>query len=188
MGFRFRKGGGERELPDEGNALAVCVDIVDLGLQVGKYGAKAKVQFIFAVEQVLQAGDYAGQNMLLFASFGNTTSTQGRLRPFLDSWAGEPLTDDELDALDTDDLLGRPAEITIEHSESDGSTFANIAAIVPGPEEDADWMKAAVDGYVRPPKVDEKAKEGQRRAQAEEKAAAKPKTSKPSGGGFKRRR
>ena len=171
MGF-IKQGGGERQLVAEGSTPAVCVDFIDLGLQDGRFGLKPKVSIVFAVEETITSGEYEGRSCLLWATCTNTSSEQGRLRPFLDDWAGERLSDEELFGLEPDDLIGRPAVITVEHNESaDGRTFANIAEIAPFPlaeDDEPKWMAEAVERYERPEKVVLKAKEGKRR----EKAAA----------------
>ena len=173
MGF-IKRGGGERQLVTEGEHPAVCVDIVDLGLQDTKYGPKHKVQFIFASDETLRGGEYDGQPALLFATFSNTSSSQGNLRPFVEAWSGGAMSDDEIEALERDEMVGQPATVTVEHNEgAQGDVFANIAGIAPGTDDETlpEWMTEAIKGYTRPEKVEAKAQEGQRRARDADKPA-----------------
>ena len=170
----IRRGAGERQLVTEGDHPAVCVDVVDQGLQETRYGPKHRVQFIFATDETLRGGEYDGQPALMFATFTNTSSAQGALRPFVEAWSGEAMTDDEIEKLERDDLIGQPATLTVKHGDdANGNTYANIDRIAPGTDDDPlpQWMTEAVEGYTRPDKVEQKAAEGQRRAQDAEKPA-----------------
>ena len=179
MGF-VKRGGGERQLVDEGDHAGVCVDIVDLGLQSTKFGDKHRLTFVYATEGKLVGGDFDGQNMLLFATHTNTSSPQGNLRPFIESWSGESMTDDQIEALEISDLVGQPATLTVEHNEDGtGNTYANIGKIGPGTDDETlpEWMTEAQEAYTRPEKLETKAAEGQKRARDADKPA------KPTGAG-----
>ena len=170
--------GGERQLVTEGDHPAVCVDVVDQGLQETKYGPKHRVQFIYATDETLTGGEYDGQPALMFATFTNTSSSQGNLRPFLEAWSGEDMSDDEIEQLERDDLIGQPATLSVKHGEDgQGNTYANIDVIAPGTDEDPlpAWMTEALEGYKRPEKVEAKAQAGLRAAGEAEKPAPKTK-------------
>ena len=50
---------------------------------------------------------------------------------FVKDLHGHPLTDEQWDAFDTEQLIGRPVEIVVVHELVNGKTYANIKLIMP---------------------------------------------------------
>lgn len=123
--------GSEYELPPEGATPAVCVDVVELGIVTSeKWGDKEKVRFVF--ETPHKHSD-EGYPLRASTQMNVSFSKKGRLRPFLGDWRGKQYTDAEAKkGVDLEMLVGKPAYITIEHSE-DGR-YANITNIIPLPK------------------------------------------------------
>lgn len=53
------------------------------------------------------------------------------MRPFLRKWMGRELTAGETQTFDPEEMLGRPAHITVIHEHGEGEIYANIALIQP---------------------------------------------------------
>ena len=107
---------------------AICVMVVDLGLQTSQFGTKPKILLGWELPDVLQDD---GRPAVVTRQFGATLSKQGSLRPVVDSWRGKPFTADEAGGFDMKVLLGKPCKVLIQHAETkDGRTFANIAAVI----------------------------------------------------------
>jgi len=56
------------------------------------------------------------------------------LRGDLESWRGRPFTREELDGFDISKLLGVPCMVNVTHTDKNGKTYANIAAVTPLPK------------------------------------------------------
>jgi hypothetical protein len=72
---------------------------------------------------------------------------------FMKDWFGKALSKEEWDRFDTEDLIGRPAEVVIIHEHVNGETYANIKLIMP--DKSGNPMKLSgkfVRAKNRPPK------------------------------------
>ena len=68
------------------------------------------------------------------------------MRQLLKQWFGRDLTTAEQNEFDTEILVGRPARVSVVHSEYEGKTFANIGLI--RPDKSGDPLKPS-GKYVR---------------------------------------
>ena len=111
---------------------AVCISVVDLGMQQSIYGCKEKVLLQWEFPAVL-ADD--GKPMTISRTFGATLHKQGALRPLLAAWRGRDFTPEELKSFDISALLGKPVKLLIQHStNAEGRTYADVqAAVKPDP-------------------------------------------------------
>jgi hypothetical protein len=103
---------------------AVCLFVADLGMQVGNYGPKPTLLFTFEIPALL-AGD--GKPMQISRRFGKTLAEKSALRPFLQSWLGQPLSGQ----LDIEQLAGRPAMLVVSQSQSGERIYSNITTAAP---------------------------------------------------------
>lgn len=119
--------------PDAGNYAAVCVQLVDVGLQHISFEGTER-----DVNQVAIVWELAGETVTLgedtvprTVSKTYTMSLHERsgLRKDLKSWRGREFTDDELRAFDLRNILGAPCMIQIVHKTTANGTYANIAGI-----------------------------------------------------------
>ena len=107
---------------------AVCISVIDLGMQQSVYGVKPKILLQWELPGCL--GD-DGKPMTISRTFGATLHKQGGLRPLLAAWRGRDFTPDELKSFAIDGLLGKPVKLLIQHTTStEGKTFANVQAAV----------------------------------------------------------
>lgn len=136
----------------EGQYLAVCVDVVDMGMKETKYGLKPKMRLAFETEATQEREDERGrayeQRFIISAVFTPTLNEKGKLRPFLESWLGRRMTRDELRGFDPELLIGQSALITVAHSPKDGGgVYDNIIGIAKLPRQMEAFASAGT--YVR---------------------------------------
>lgn len=106
---------------------AVCVDCTPPKRVETSFGPRDQFKLVFETGCLRQDG-----SPFLVWSSGFTPSLHEKasLSKFLRQWFGRPLTKAEEDEFDTENLVGRPAVVTIVHNEGrDGQTYSNIALI-----------------------------------------------------------
>lgn len=107
---------------------AVCVWVIDLGIQATPFGNKPKILMAWELVNALQDD---GRPFVISRQFGATLSKQGALRPLIESWRGRPLTQEEAAGFDLKTLVGSPCKVLIQHAETkDGRLFANVQAVI----------------------------------------------------------
>jgi hypothetical protein len=116
----------------EGQCTAVCVDIVDLGIEDTQYGPKPKVRVVFETEQMMEHEDGSVRPMLVSRKFTASLNEKAPLRAFLDAWRGRKLTAAEAKAFDPEQLIGVSAylNVTWEWSQDGQKQFDNIQSCV----------------------------------------------------------
>lgn len=117
----------ERELVSEGSHNAICTSIVDLGTQVSsnpQYPERRQLSFTFEIQDEQTSEDAP---FYVYKTFSAGLAPKSNLAKTLKTWRN--ITIDRNESFDTDDLLGQPAMVTIEHRETDKGTFANVTAI-----------------------------------------------------------
>ena len=107
---------------------AVCVDVTPLKTVQTQFGPKEKFRFVF---EIAETKDDGSRWCLWSAPFTPSYHENSALRPFLRKWMGRDLTAAEIDTFDTEQMLGRTANVTVIHEHSDGEVYANIALITP---------------------------------------------------------
>lgn len=114
----------------EGLHTAVCVDVVNLGIVAGAYGAKHKVRIIWQLDAI---DEEHGRRFDVARVYTLSLHERAALRKDLESWRGKKFTDVELDGrFDLEKLLGVNAQVQVTHDLSDdGATYANVTTVVP---------------------------------------------------------
>ena len=125
----------------------VCCDIVDLGMVQTQWEGKKRVSHkVYLVWQIEAVNDETGKRFTVRRRYTASLHEKADLRKDLQSWRGKPFTEPELAAFDLDKVLGVGALLNIVHTMKDGSTWANVEAIMPLPK----GQKAlAVEDYIR---------------------------------------
>ena len=106
---------------------AACCDVVDLGNVESVYGVKHKVSLVFQVAEPMEDG----RPFLVQRRYTLSLDQKASLRKDLESWRGRPFTADELKGFDLEKLVGVNCQLNIQHDDNNGTTYANITAIVP---------------------------------------------------------
>ena len=131
------------ENPKVGMTAAICIDVVDLGLQSTEYGDKEQIKLVFQLDQ--ERSD--GKPMRIGRKYTKTLNEKGTFRKDLKSWRGADLTAEEKAEFDADVLIGAQAQVLItEFQKTDGTPGTSIGAITP-PADDQDLK--ADEEYVR---------------------------------------
>lgn len=128
----------------EGLHQAICVDVVDLGINKGPYGEKHKVEVRWQTELENE------ENMRRYQLrkwYTLSLHEKASLRKDLECWRGRKFTEDELKGFDLEKLIGANCQLQVIHNVTDdGKTYDNIQAIVP---HNAKLAKIAVQDYTR---------------------------------------
>ena len=121
---------------------AVACDVIDLGMVDGAFGLKHKVALVWQVNEPMDDG----RPFLVQRRYTLSLDEKASLRKDLESWRGKPFTATEVKGFDLEVLLGVNCQLNIQHTEKNGSTYANVTAVVPLSKG---MPKMAVASYIR---------------------------------------
>ncbi len=116
------------EVCPEYKGRAVCVDCTPLKRYETAFGPKDKFKLVFEVDL---ARDDGSRFAVWSKPFTPSSHERSAFASFMKDWFGRPLTKEDWDKLDTEELVGRAAEIVVVHEHVDGETYANIKLIMP---------------------------------------------------------
>jgi hypothetical protein len=129
-----QKGEGNFKPIPAGMHTAVCVGLIDLGLQAGnnpKFAPAIKLALIFRTPDQLTD---SGEPMSITAKLTCSMHKKANLRKIVENWFGKSFPDEETaENFDLKHLLGRAALINVKHDTKNDKTYANIAAVNPLP-------------------------------------------------------
>lgn len=119
----------------EGLHPATCVAVVDLGEQHNKQFDKDqhKVLLMFEIHDETLTIEGEEKPRVISETYTLSLNEKANLRQALESWRGKKFTDEESEGFDVKNVLGKPCQINVAHSEKDGKTYTNIMSIVPWP-------------------------------------------------------
>lgn len=131
--------GGDYKPVPEGTYIAICIRVIDLGTQVATYKGADKIQRKVLVSwevPEVRAEDKDGKDMPALISTRYTASLHEKaaLRRDLEAWRGRRFTEDELRGFDLKNVIAQACQIQVLHTERDGSTYANVSAIMALPK------------------------------------------------------
>jgi len=126
--MRIKNNSGNFQPCPEYTGSAVCVDVTPLKTVQTQYGPKEKFRFVLEIGETKEDGT---PWCVWTATFTPSYHENSALRPFLRKWMGRELSTDEIKNFDTEDMLGRPAHLTVIHEHREGEVYANIALIQP---------------------------------------------------------
>jgi hypothetical protein len=113
----------------EGLHQAVCIDVVDLGIQKTQYGDQVKIEIRWVIEDV---DPKTNKQYMVLRRFTPSLHKKANLRGILESWRGRKFTEEELKGFDIEKLIGANCQLQICHNiSSEGDTYANVQAVVP---------------------------------------------------------
>jgi hypothetical protein len=113
----------------EGLHQAVCVDVVDLGLQDRGFGEKHACRLTWQIEEI---NPDTGKRQTVNKTYNVSLHEKASLRKDLETWRGRKFTEDELKGFDLEKLLGVNCQVQVVHNIlDDGRVFGNVQAIVP---------------------------------------------------------
>lgn len=112
-----QKSAGNFKPVPEGPHPAVLYSLIDMGTQEGTYqGKPANPKRKIAMRFELHGEDTIlddGRPMSIGKTFTLSSSQKGNLRPFMESWRGKAFSDDDFEAFDLQNMLGKAAILTV---------------------------------------------------------------------------
>ena len=127
-------GGKDFELVPAGVHMAICKEVIHLGVQkgFGTYPDRDKVYFAFEIPSVRVKWTKNGVEHEGPAKIGKTFTLsigeKSNLRPFLVSWRGKEFSHEEEAEFDVGKFLGKICQLSIVHEVGrDGKEHANIS-------------------------------------------------------------
>ena len=126
--------GGNFELAPEGMHLARCIKVIDLGTQEQKWKDQVKhnrqVLVMFELPKVMIEIEGEKKPQAISKKYTLSFNSKANFRKDLESWYGRKFNDKQIaesDGFDPSKILGKPATLTIAHS--DDGKYANISSI-----------------------------------------------------------
>lgn len=110
----------------EGVHNAVCVDVVDLGVVDGPFGAKHKCRIVWEVEATMEDG----RRFTVGEMYSASLHEKSNLHKHLKAWRGRAFTSDELKAFDLEKVVGVPCQLVVSHRDKDGTIYANVQTVI----------------------------------------------------------
>lgn len=130
------KGGGDFTPVPAGVHLAICVAVVDLGLQesqggkfAGKVQRKVRLTWELPDERIERDGRDVGP-AIIGQTYTLSLNEKSTLSKHLESWRGRAFTEEERAGFDVTTVLGRVCQLQVIHEAKNGKTYANIAAVM----------------------------------------------------------
>lgn len=120
-----------------GSYLARCVQLIDLGTQTSNFeGQTKRSRKVLIAWEILddECRRDDGQPFILSKRFTQSLHEKAALRKTLASWRGRDFTPVELKGFDLGTVLGKDAFLSVIHTDKEGKTFANIAAVMRPPK------------------------------------------------------
>jgi hypothetical protein len=108
--------------------VAVCVDVTPLKTVETQYGPKEKFRVVFEVGAKKKDGK---PFCVWSAPFTPSYNAKSAFYKFMKDWLGRAMTDAELESFDTEQLLGRQADMVVAQEEVGTETYANIRFLGP---------------------------------------------------------
>ena len=105
----------ERKLVSQGMHSAVCIWVVDMGMQETNYGDKHKIYIQFEVDETINI-DGKDKPMVIGNKYTLSLHEKSNLRKVLEGWRGKAFTPEEEAGFDIKYLLGKPCLLNITHN------------------------------------------------------------------------
>jgi hypothetical protein len=128
------KGGKDFEPVPAGVHLAICTQVIHLGVQPSgnkQYADKDQVYLKFEIPEVRVKWQKNGEEhegpATIGRTFGLSIGEKSHLGPFLEGWRGKPFTAEEKEAFEITSVLGKVCQLSVVHETGgNGKTYAQI--------------------------------------------------------------
>jgi hypothetical protein len=135
MAIVAKASSGQFEPCPAGPQVAVCVDVIDVGLVKSTFtNLDGTDKWQHKVDIVWQSAETMadGRPYLVKKRYTLSLDEKATLRHDLVSWRGKEFTALELEAFDVEKVLGANGILNVAHKAgSKGGTFANVVAVMP---------------------------------------------------------
>lgn len=127
--------GGEYEQAPADTHAARCYQVIDLGIQEqpnSQYGPKHQLRFTW---ELVDCPMKDQRNFSISRNLTYSMGSKARLRAMLESWRGQPFTDEEADNWTPESVLGAPCLVQVQHgTNAQGGTYAYVSAVTKPPK------------------------------------------------------
>lgn len=126
--------GGFEKCP-EGNHLAVCYEVLDLGTQETNYNGETKRQRkIWVGWETPSELMEDGRPFVIGMRYTFSSHEKSTLRKHLESWRGRKFTDEEVSKFNIESVIGKGCFLNVIHAEKGDRTYANIGTVAALPK------------------------------------------------------
>lgn len=134
MAIIARRNGGNTTQIEEGNYLATCIWVIDLGEQWSEKFNKTshKVMITWEIPDVTITVDGEEKPKVISKEYGLSLSEKSTLRPHLEAWRGKRFTEEELKGFDLKAILGKSCQLQILHNDKGYANVGSIMALTRG--------------------------------------------------------
>jgi hypothetical protein len=129
----YSKPSGDFVPPPSGLHRAVCVDVIDLGVQTTAFGPKPRVRIVWLIDKLMDTG----KPFHVQGTYTNSMHEKALLHQAVVGWRGRPFTEAQMKQMrdgpgfDLDSLIGKNCQLQIIHEMRNGTTYGNVKAILP---------------------------------------------------------
>lgn len=116
-----------------GTHIAVCVQVIDLGLQHSEFYDKTSPKTLIGWELPGEL-DPEGKPFMVWKRYTSSTNKKATLRLHLEAWRGKAFSDEEVKGFDISTILGKACMVNVTHTDTDGNVYANVSAVMAMPK------------------------------------------------------
>lgn len=126
----------EFELVPEGNHVAVCVQIIDLGSHMESFDKKPEklVRKIRIGWEIAEEVRNDGKPHIISKTYNYSGNEKSTFRKDLESWRGAKFTEEEIGNFRISNLLNKGCMLNVVHKENNERTYSNILSIARMPK------------------------------------------------------
>lgn len=130
---------GSYEPPPAGTYPAICYRVVDLGTQLTSFQGETKHQHKIMLSWELADPDVRmadGRPFTISQRYTWSMHEKATLRKHLEAWRGAAFTSADFgpEGFDIRNILGKSCFLAIVHTTKDGTTYANVGAVLKLPK------------------------------------------------------
>lgn len=133
MGRFTQSNGGNFETAPQGNHVARCIRMIDLGTQVSEYQGKTtrrnQVILTWELPDELMSD---GKPFIVSKFYTNSLNEKANLRADLIGWRGRDFTAEELQKFDLQSVLGAPCLVNVVHGDTGKAKVTTVAKLPKG--------------------------------------------------------
>lgn len=134
-----KNAGKKRELAPQGNHVAVCYKMIELGTITdtfkGEDVTRHRVLLYWELSNEQKEFDGVMKPISVSKEFSLSMNEKSTLRKMLESWRGKAFTEKEATAFDITKLMGVPCMVNVLHvTSAAGNVYESVTSITPLPK------------------------------------------------------
>ncbi len=144
----------------QGNHIAVCYRVIDLGTQRGEYKGQEKVQHKLIISwEIPDEKMDDGRPFTIGQKFTWSMSEKANLRKVLESWRGRAFSEEDFgqNGFDIKSVIGVGCMVNVVHEKKGDKTYSNIASVArlpkgmnaPAPENKRSYVWLSKEEFVQ---------------------------------------